>query len=82
MWHLSQASAFSRHYGESHALSPYMSAMIFPVRASVEQLPAVLLKRYVDCENASLGDCFYFERLVLAIEGTGEAEWTDVRKMN
>lgn len=80
MWHLSQGSAFSRHYGESHALSPFMSAMIFPIRANVEQLPADRLRRYVDCEDAAIGDCFYLERLVLAIEATGESNWIDVRK--
>jgi hypothetical protein len=80
MWFVSQASAFTRHYGESHALPPDFSAMIFPVKALVEQSPPEQLRRWVDAEDSPRGDLFFMERLVLAIESHGIATWRDIRE--
>jgi hypothetical protein len=79
MWFASQASAFSRYYGESHALSPLYSAMIFPVKALVERTDPAQLHVWVDAEDAPRGDLFFLERLVLAIEAGGEERWVEVR---
>ena len=79
MWFLSQASGFSRYYGESHALSPLYSAMIFPVKALIEQQPPECLQRYVDAEDAPIGDLFFLERLLLTLEAHGHESWVDVR---
>jgi hypothetical protein len=79
MWFVSQASAFSRYYGESHALSPLYSAMIFPVKALIERADPAQLRVWVDAEDAPRGDLFFIERLVLAIEATGQEDWRDVR---
>jgi len=75
MWFISQASAFSRYYGESHALSPLWSAMIFPVKALVERAEPRRLRVWVDAEDAPRGDLFYIERLALAIEALGTPRW-------
>jgi hypothetical protein len=80
MWFLSQGSAFTRDYGESHALSPIFSAMIFPARALVQPAQAKELRMWVDAEDAPRGDLFYLERLVLAIEAMGKETWVDVRR--
>jgi hypothetical protein len=79
MWFLSQASGFSRYYGESHALSPLHSAMIFPAKALIEQPPAQSLWKYVDAEDAPIGDLFFLERLLLTLEAHGQETWHDVR---
>jgi hypothetical protein len=80
MWFVSQASAFSRYYGESHALSPLFSAMIYPVKALVQQSDPAQLRGWVDAEDSPRGDLFFIERLVLAIEAHGKVQWTDVRR--
>ena len=77
MWFISQASAFSRYYGESHALSPLWSAMIFPVKALVERAEPQRLRAWVDAEDAPRGDLFYIERLALAIEALGTSRWVE-----
>jgi len=77
MWFVSQASAFTRYYGESHALPPTYSAMIFPVKALVERANPGQLRIWVDAEDAPRGDLFFIERLVLAIEALGEERWVD-----
>jgi hypothetical protein len=79
MWYVSQASAFTRYYGESHALPPDLSKMIFPVKALVERADPENLRKWVDAEDAPLGDWFFLERLVLALEAHGAAQWRDVR---
>jgi len=75
MWFISQASGFSRYYGESHALPPVLSAMVFPVKALAEQSPPDKLAVWADAEDAPRGDLFYIRRLVLAIESTGKVAW-------
>jgi outer membrane protein assembly factor BamB len=79
MWFVSQASTFTRYYGESHALSPHYSKMIYPVKSLIEQSSPEDLRRWVDAEDAPRGDLFFIERLVLAIEAHGEESWVDVR---
>jgi hypothetical protein len=78
MWFVSQSSAFSRYYGESHALSPMFSKMIYPVRAMVERAHADRLAVWVDAEDAPRGDLFFIERLVLALEAHGRPRWEPV----
>ncbi|MBN1846661.1 MAG: hypothetical protein JW810_13330, partial [Sedimentisphaerales bacterium] len=78
MWFVSQASCFMRLYGESHAITPLYSKMIFPVKALVEQADPGQLLIWVDAEDAPLGDLFFLERLVLAIEAWGQADWRAV----
>jgi hypothetical protein len=80
MWFVSQASTFTRHYGESHAISPLYSAAIFPAKALIEQAPPDRLRVWVDAEDAPIGDLYFIERLVLAIEAHGRESWQDVRK--
>jgi hypothetical protein len=79
MWFISQASTFTRYYGESHAISPLFSAMIFPTRALVQRADPAQLAIWVDAEDAPRGDLFFIERLVLAIEAYGQEQWVDVR---
>jgi hypothetical protein len=79
MWFVSQSSTFTRYYGESHALSPHYSKMIYPVKSLIERSSPEDLRRWVDAEDAPRGDLFFIERLVLAIEAYGEESWVDVR---
>lgn len=78
MWSISQASAFTRYYGESHALSPIVSKMIFPTRAMIERAAPARLAVWAVANDAPRGDLFFIERLVLAIESYGRYEWTGV----
>jgi hypothetical protein len=79
MWFVSQASCFSRYYGESHAISPHYSAMIYPVKALLERESPEQLQTWVDAEDAPRGDLFFLERLVLALEALGQEQWVDLR---
>lgn len=75
MWFVSQASCFMRLYGESHAITPLYSKMVFPWKALVEEAEPDRLRVWVDAEDAPVGDLFFIERLVLAIEARGRAAW-------
>ncbi len=79
MWFVSQASGFSRYYGESHALPPIYTALIFPIKALVKRSDPSQLRVWVDAEDAPRGDLFFIHRLVLAIEAYGHKRWVEVR---
>jgi hypothetical protein len=50
--------------------------MIFPVLAQMDELVEPdELARWVDAEDAPLGDLYYLERMTLAIERYGRREW-------
>ncbi len=74
-WFISQASGFMRYYGESHAITPLLSEMIFPVKAWVEDAPAAKLRMWADAEDAPLGDLYFIKRLAAAIEAHGKRRW-------
>ena len=74
----SQASGFMRYYGESHAITPLLSEMIFPVKAWVEQAPSGKLRMWTDAEDAPVGDLYFIKRLAVAIESYGKREWVDL----
>jgi hypothetical protein len=74
-WFISQASGFMRYYGESHAITPLLSEMIFPVKAWVEGAPAGNIRMWADAEDAPLGDLFFIKRLAAAIEAHGRGRW-------
>lgn len=75
-WFISQASGFMRYYGESHAITPLLSEMIFPVKAWVEDAPVEMLRRWTDAEDAPLGDVYFLKRLVIALEACGKRRWS------
>lgn len=75
-WFVSQASGFMRYYGESHAITPLLSEMIFPVKAWVEEAPAAKLRMWADAEDAPVGDLYFIKRLAAAIEAHGRRAWT------
>lgn len=75
-WFVPQASGFMRYYGESHAITPLLSEMIFPVKAWVEDPPAAKLRAWVGAEDAPVGDLYFVKRLAAAIEAHGKRRWT------
>jgi hypothetical protein len=66
--------------GESQALSPSFSGLIYPVDTLVERADPARLRVWVDAEHATRGDLFFIERLVLAIEAMGSPRSVDVRQ--
>jgi hypothetical protein len=74
-WFVSQASGFMRYYGESHAVTPLLGEMIFPVKAWVEDPPAAKVRVWAGAEDAPVGDLFFIKRLAAAIEAHGKRRW-------
>jgi hypothetical protein len=80
LWWLRQASYFSRWTGdESVGLPPEIIGMMFPVERWVVNASAATLRDYVRSAPLAVGDCYWLEALVQAIESTGSITWVDVR---
>lgn len=80
LWWLRQASYFSRWTGdESVGLPPEIIGMILPVERWVANASATVMRDYLRSGPLALGDCYWLEALVLAIESTGTTTWVDVR---
>jgi hypothetical protein len=56
-----------------------MMGMVMPVERWVAQTSASTLVDYMRSGPTAIGDCYWLESLVLAIEATGTSTWTDVR---
>lgn len=80
LWWLRQAPYFTRWTGhESVGIPPEMMAMIIPVERWVSQADAATLRDYVRSAPICIGDAYWLESLVQAIEATGTIAWVDVR---
>jgi hypothetical protein len=80
LWWLRQASYFSRWTGdESVGLPSEIIGMIVPVERWVAGASAASLRDYVRSAPLGVGDCYWLEALVQAIESTGSMTWVDVR---
>jgi hypothetical protein len=79
-WWLRQAPYFNRWTGdESVGIPTEMMGMIMPVERWVAGASAATLADYMRSGPTSIGDAYWLESLVLAIEATGNVAWLDVR---
>jgi hypothetical protein len=80
IWWLRQAPYFTRWTGdESVGLPSEMMGMMMPIERWVVQPSAATLRDYMRSGPTSIGDAYWLEALVLAIEATGSTAWVDVR---
>lgn len=81
LWWLVQAPYFCRWTGdESVGLSPEAIGMIAPLERWLVQADAATLRSYTRSVPTGIGDCYWLEMLVQAIEAHGSLQWTDVRR--
>ncbi|MBN2501165.1 MAG: hypothetical protein JXB38_10335 [Anaerolineales bacterium] len=78
LWYMAQPPAWTRYYGESASMPPDTRAMIFPLHAWVLDDSPEQLRIYVDVPDALIGDYYYMQNLVRAIEAYGSPCWEDV----
>jgi hypothetical protein len=57
-----------------------LMGMIVPIERWVAGAPAEKLAGYARSSPIGVGDCYWLEMLVNAIEATGKTQWQDVRK--
>jgi hypothetical protein len=80
MWWLRQAGYWNRWTGdESVGIPPEMMGMIVPVERWVSRATAQDLREYTRSAPICIGDSYWLESLVQAIEATGTLTWVDVR---
>jgi hypothetical protein len=82
LWWLRQSPYEGRWTGnEGVGIPAEMMGMIVPVERWVVQVSASTLKDYMRSGPVCIGDCYWLESLVQAIEATGSLAWADVRGM-
>jgi len=80
LWWLRTAPYSTRWTGdEGIGIPTEMMGMVMPIERWVAQASASALTDYVRSGPTAIGDCYWLESLVLAIEATGSIVWTDVR---
>jgi hypothetical protein len=80
LWWLRIAPYFTRWTGyEGIGIPTEMMGMVMPVERWVAQTGSSTLSNYMRSGPTAIGDCYWLESLVLAIEATGSTTWTDVR---
>jgi hypothetical protein len=80
LWWLRQAPHSTRWTGdESVGIPTEMMGMVVPVERWVVKASAATLKGYVKSGPICIGDSYWLESLVQAIEATGITTWVDVR---
>ncbi len=82
LWYMAQAPTFSRYFGEGSSQPPDIKAMVFPIKAWIQKLPAATLRLYVDVPDALIGDFYYLHGLVYTIQAHGQECWEDIRTTN
>ncbi|MBI3858134.1 MAG: hypothetical protein HY293_20830, partial [Planctomycetes bacterium] len=80
-WWVGKASYFNRSWtgDEGSGLLPEVLGMMAPVERWVVQSSAATLKGQMASSPTGIGDCYWLEALVQAIEAHGTLAWTDVR---
>ncbi len=80
-WWVLQANYFNRSWtgDEGTGLLPEVFGMIAPVERWVVQASASTLRSQMKSAPTGLGDCYWLEGLVQAIEAYGTLAWVDVR---
>ncbi len=80
LWWLRQAPYFTRWTGdEGVGIPTEMMGMVMPVERWVVGTSAATLADYMRSGPTCIGDAYWLESLVLAIEATGSMAWVDVR---
>lgn len=80
LWWLRLAPYFNRWTGdEGVGIPTEMMGMVMPIERWVVQASAATLGDYMRSGPTAIGDLYWLESLVLAIEATGSTAWTDVR---
>ncbi len=83
LWWLRNAPYFCRWTGdEGVGIPAEMMGMVVPVERWVAQASASTLRDYVRSGPTCIGDCYWLESLVQAIEATGTLTWVDVRNVS
>ncbi len=76
---LREVPYWSRWTGdEGLGIPTELMGMIVPVERWVAQVPAATLAGYTRSSPMCLGDCYWLEALVIAIEATGQTRWERV----
>jgi hypothetical protein len=77
---LREVPYWSRWTGdEGLGIPTELMGMIVPVERWVANAPAEKLEIYTRSAPISIGDCYWLEALVMAIEAAGKTEWIHVR---
>jgi hypothetical protein len=80
LWWLRRAPYSTRWTGdEGVGLPTEIFGMVIPVERWVVQASAATFRDYMRSGPTAVGDCYWMEALVWAIEATGTLTWTDVR---
>jgi hypothetical protein len=79
LWWLHQAPYFTRWTGdESVGITPEAIGMIFPSERWIAQKDPAELAKYLRSTPVGVGDCYWIEALVQAIEAFGHLKWEQV----
>jgi hypothetical protein len=80
-WWVNKANYFCRSWtgDEGTGMVPDIFGMIAPIERWVVGSSAVQLRAEMKSAPTGIGDCYWIEALVQAIEATGTLTWTDVR---
>jgi hypothetical protein len=76
---LREVPYWSRWTGdEGLGIPTELMGMIVPIERWVAEVPAATLAGYTRSAPICLGDCYWLEALVMAIEATGQTRWESV----
>ena len=79
LWWLHQAPYFTRWTGdEGVGTTPELMGMVFPVERWVARTEPGNLARFLRSTPVGIGDCYWIESLVQAIEAFGHLEWKEI----
>lgn len=80
-WWMAQAPVGDGGYfDEGSCAGPETRMMFFNYFAWVRQKPVKELRLLVDVPDALIGDCYYLQNLVTAIESLGQSRWVESLK--
>jgi hypothetical protein len=78
-WWLHQAPYFTRWTGdEGVGVTPELIGMVFPVERWIAKTEPRELAKFMRSTPVGIGDCYWLESLVQAIEAFGDLEWKNV----
>jgi hypothetical protein len=76
LWWMAQAPVGDwGYFDEGSCAGPETRMMLFNYFAWVRQKPANELRLLVDVPDALIGDCYYLQNTVTAIEAWGQTSW-------
>jgi len=79
-WWLLDAPHWARWAGdETVSIPPEMFGMVLPIEKWVKNTPGANLEKFFTSAPKGIGDCYWIESLVLALEAFGDDVWKDCR---